>query len=109
MSTYDHIHTLLIILGNRKSSACNLYIEQLDKAGVSVLGICVCRQPVGKHLHEPSTKIVGKIHILSESILTISNYCYNQSRSAGTSLWVFASISSFLSAINIDLPISHQY
>jgi hypothetical protein len=32
--------------------ACNLYIEQIERAGGNLLGNCSCGQPVGSHLHE---------------------------------------------------------
>ena len=32
--------------------ACNLYIEQIERAGGNLLGKCSCGQPVGSHLHE---------------------------------------------------------
>jgi hypothetical protein len=32
--------------------ACNLYIEQIERAGGNLLGNCSCGQPVGFHLHE---------------------------------------------------------
>eukprot|EP01035_Chromulina_nebulosa_P033099 gene33099-44300_t len=57
-------------MGN-KTSACNLYIEQLEKVGVNLLGNCVCGQPVGQHLHEPPTKRDddGKMAFYRPSIL----------------------------------------
>ena len=38
---------------------CNLYIEQIERAGGNLLGTCSCGQPVGNHIHEPKAPAPG--------------------------------------------------
>ena len=51
--------------------ACNLYIEQIERAGGNLLGNCSCGHPVGSHHHEIPTPghPVNFIELFSSNIL----------------------------------------
>ena len=53
-----------------KKMVCNLYIEQIERAGGNLLGTCSCGCLVGDHLHEPQQ--VPRLGILLVKFLFFS-------------------------------------
>ena len=64
--------------------ACNLYIEQIERASGYLLGNCSCGQPVGSHLHEAQLLLQVIITFLCAYLVTsipqTIGYCHKRKR-----------------------------